>query len=681
MLADTRAGGLRKDWSALYGPGGTEATTSAFGAYLNTRPAAVNDANFVADYAPSLPVPSVAVGNPTPGFGVAPVITEAGIRFTFEESGGQIRLRYQLVVELWNPYAARINAGIAGSPSMQVNVRFPDMTDVRVSGTGDPVTFDIIGVTVTAAVPTSTTWEAGQVLVFYSDGPNLSTSTGSLTSRPITASGGLTDLNEISLPAVPLDAANAFTVRLESPPALGGMPERLWQQFTLQGITLTAGTSSLNPVIPTPAAAIGFELNRNLEQWTNGSLAASSDPRWHDHNTTTFYEPFGSGTWSLDPTQNASLTFAAGVFSDNPTRRFILFDLPRQEVTNLAQLRHVVNTKPYAIANSWGLTANAVFDKAFFSTLPRSAAIPVDPTTPLPSPHHELYVPAGVAAPALATLRDKLYAARYMLINGVFNINCLDMRVWWAQIAHDRANYIFNNGAGGETDISETATTKNPVFRVPHGAQQLLRMPFPNNNLATSAQLSTYNIPVDSQPYLRAAGRIMNGGAETQLLTEALATRIRAANGGRPFASIEDFITTLTAGKSVLQTAIDTGRHTPLNDPSPTEKNINQLITDPTHRFTAGAVTPADLIASIAPFITVRGDTFRIRAYGESINPTTLQVEGTAWCEAVIQRTPELVSNPNASDDDVIAPTPAGSGDFGRRFVITSFRWLSPQDI
>jgi hypothetical protein len=200
-------------------------------------------------------------------------------------------------------------------------------------------------------------------------------------------------------------------------------------------------------------------------------------------------------------------------------------------------------------------------------------------------------------------------------------------------------------------------------------------MPTPINNLATSAQLSTYNIPVDGQPYLRAAGREMNRGSEVQFLAQEINKRVIAH--GKPFASIEDFITTtLAGGKSVLQTAIDAD----LSPKFPQGLNT-AAITNTQHRFTAGAVTPADLIASIAPFITVRGDTFRIRAYGESINPTTLQVEGTAWCEAVIQRTPELVSNPNASDDDVIAPTPAGSGDFGRRFVITSFRWLSPQDI
>ena len=70
------------------------------------------------------------------------------------------------------------------------------------------------------------------------------------------------------------------------------------------------------------------------------------------------------------------------------------------------------------------------------------------------------------------------------------------------------------------------------------------------------------------------------------------------------------------------------------------------------------------LLAALGPMLTVRSDTFRIRAYGEALNPADpARIESTAYVEAIVQRTPE--------------PLPG----FGRRFVITYFRWLGPDDI
>ncbi len=70
------------------------------------------------------------------------------------------------------------------------------------------------------------------------------------------------------------------------------------------------------------------------------------------------------------------------------------------------------------------------------------------------------------------------------------------------------------------------------------------------------------------------------------------------------------------------------------------------------------------IMSAIGPLLVVRSDTFRIRGYGDAVNaidPT--KIEATAYCEAIVQRTPELMPG------------------FGRRFVIVSFRWLGPDDI
>ena len=80
----------------------------------------------------------------------------------------------------------------------------------------------------------------------------------------------------------------------------------------------------------------------------------------------------------------------------------------------------------------------------------------------------------------------------------------------------------------------------------------------------------------------------------------------------------------------------------------------------------------SQLLAGIAPFMTVRGDTFTIRAFGEHKNPMT-GTTSKAYCEALVQRS----SEPVEASDDIVTP----EGAFGRRFNIVSFRWLTPAEL
>ena len=88
-------------------------------------------------------------------------------------------------------------------------------------------------------------------------------------------------------------------------------------------------------------------------------------------------------------------------------------------------------------------------------------------------------------------------------------------------------------------------------------------------------------------------------------------------------------------------------------------------------------LTQGDVLQIIGPTLAARSDTFVIRAYGDAVDASG-RVTATAWCEAVVQRTPE----PLAPDATGINPRDAGlPGDLGRRFSICSFRWLSREEI
>lgn len=75
-------------------------------------------------------------------------------------------------------------------------------------------------------------------------------------------------------------------------------------------------------------------------------------------------------------------------------------------------------------------------------------------------------------------------------------------------------------------------------------------------------------------------------------------------------------------------------------------------------------VTPQEFREAMEAWLTARSDTFRIRAYGDALNPAdAARNEATAWCEALVQRVKDGAAGPSG------------------RFVITSFRWLGPDDI
>lgn len=104
-----------------------------------------------------------------------------------------------------------------------------------------------------------------------------------------------------------------------------------------------------------------------------------------------------------------------------------------------------------------------------------------------------------------------------------------------------------------------------------------------------------------------------------------------------------------------------------------------------------GYLMQNDLLTTLAPRITARGDTFVVRAYGEARGAKG-DITAKAWCEATVQRLPEYIDPTN----DAATPprTLDNSGQwlinsdlhplnrkFGRRFVVTGFRWLSADEV
>lgn len=167
-----------------------------------------------------------------------------------------------------------------------------------------------------------------------------------------------------------------------------------------------------------------------------------------------------------------------------------------------------------------------------------------------------------------------------------------------------------------------------------------------------------------------------------------------------PFLSFADFLNRrlvtaandpLDLGLSgALQAAIDARfNQTSAVDPAFRVQSKTENFADLEYRtrtMTAGApgyLLQADVLSPLAPALSVRSDTFTIRTYGDVHNPATGETTARAWCEAIVQRTPDYVQPESAGGVAPDAmPVPGSPNErFGRRYEIIGFRWLSANDI
>jgi len=398
-----------------------------------------------------------------------------------------------------------------------------------------------------------------------------------------------------------------------------------------------------------------------------------------------------------------------------------LFELPRLPLLSVGELQHlrIPGRRPFAIGNAWGGAANGVFDRFFFSGLPATGSAP-DLALGVPPPNWNLAVVEARAASSppldLATVRDGLnpLSSRFLLQRGGFNVNAVSRVAWRAVLSGVR--FLPGGGTLGEADaaawplrraeisnVAGTATLGSqageavrqetfaqdatlglgeaaPVFlRFPQSAQETY---YWEPGLATRAQqlsTQTYRMgvrganasvsdparPAQAQYHHLTTDQLEELAGQIAAL---VAAKARRPDGGGPYRTMEEFLAPRAPGApSLLEEAIDRAG---LNPRELTAENTS--LTGP--GFGSLTLTPADLLTALAPYLKTRSDTFVIRAYGEHVNPATGRVGFRAWAEATVQRYPDPVD----PTDDMAQPAAAG---LGRRFRISSFRWLNPSEI
>ncbi|MCX6938178.1 MAG: hypothetical protein NTU80_09840, partial [Verrucomicrobia bacterium] len=698
VLADTRTGQLRTDF--------TPANTNipAIDSYIKLRP----------DVPPTAASPYVSVfhprapswdgtGAPTwPIFGITPVMTEAALYFSFDVAGGMLNLKYWLMFELWNPYTATLE--INKDHSLKYSVTLPSPISFLVKQY-DKAAYD----SALSSVPSTTPVVKASQLVTLPGGTVLSGTTGSNTisinpGRVVTLRGDSTlDYSRNSVLMGTLSSAPTSLAALNSSPAVhttvdlqtavaAGMEYKLQlasDDSLLQSCTVKSSyEKTTDTAISTVSSCLAFGYTFNVANllYSTGQFPYCFDPRLPKYTGIPYYDLRDKSQWCTKPDTNAAVNnvnpFKNG-FRDRADFRLSPYDLPRQELISVAELRHLIGPSANGLGSFWGsATANQLFDQAFFSTVPQNYdSWPADGTEPRPNRYLDIYKPDGVSEATLADLRDKTKSARFQLICGAFNINSTSIAAWMAILSSQNEKWDFPKAYPATKDFA-TTTLNNAFFRTPAGAKEV-NWPIRSTTLPSVLTSASMLTSIDSSS---AVGRQLSDPEIASLATQ-IVNQLKTR--GRPFVSLTDFIGSFYSNS-------DTGSASPGTkwDQSFLEYAINKATSDKklgqglngdymsvgSSSYGSDCVTQGDILGKVSPFIAARSDTFIIRSYGDVQNPVTSVIQGRAWCEATVQRLPDLVSDP-AADAATVAAPPLATNPFGRRFKIISFRWLTTNDI
>ncbi|MDP0497552.1 MAG: hypothetical protein Q7Q73_15225 [Verrucomicrobiota bacterium JB024] len=321
-------------------------------------------------------------------------------------------------------------------------------------------------------------------------------------------------------------------------------------------------------------------------------------------------------------------------------RQVVAYDLPVAEPVSVGALRfaRIPGLPALAIGSARAGSFNGIFDYYFMS--PLAAA---DADRRLLNPWLAPADPAQWRRELAASDTPREDDAVRLCQAGAFNLNSTSLEAWRAVLGGSRQAVAETPADAGWAFASDEDAPPPAFFRLPfYGAWA--DHPYGAREDAADPALA-----------FGRAGRTFSteaGEAQLYYLCQGIVDKVKAHG---PFATVADF-----ANAGVLQAAIDEvgvrrgAGIPPLNAGVPEGSNLY--------------LTQGDLLAALAPVLTVRSDTFVIRACGETTDPFSGEV-ARAWCEAMVRRVPA-----QADGSDPMAPT--AEGGLGRRFELVSFRWL-----
>ena len=284
------------------------------------------------------------------------------------------------------------------------------------------------------------------------------------------------------------------------------------------------------------------------------------------------------------------------------------------------------------------------------------------------------------------------YVAQYLVIDGGFNINSTSIDAWTAVLQGLAERKLLTNL---NTRLSEVESGKS--------ATDVLFSRFMVSTSDKSVDaLGGYSM-MQGSTSLRKGGMASAWGEVRKLssngiseLAEEIVKQVRKRG---PFLNMSDFINRRlssdeeTALVGALQAAID---ETSINDnfkELEIKSNTGSLYKfsraaqGPIHTAAPGYLIQSDVLMSLGNILTLRDDTFTVRAYG-CVKNANNSILAQAWCEAIVQRCVEYVDPINTPDEAEYNADGSKGTNFstvnklmGRKMRVISFKWLDHWDI
>jgi hypothetical protein len=403
-----------------------------------------------------------------------------------------------------------------------------------------------------------------------------------------------------------------------------------------------------------------------------------------------------------------------------------IYDVPRAPLFSLAQFQHAEVSRynhesALPIGNSYAnprlaggalqqrnfngiagftlvdqsyLLNQKLWDQYFFSTLSslhKGSTQAIDTVYPLqsisygkvqlPNPRMMVLPLPGDTRFSTIMSRDQSIAAESIAariaVMGAFNVNSTSKDAWKAMLGSLAGHEWPTLNSSGR--LTWSSKNKDVVFS--HFSVLLDDKGYINGTAARD--LATWG-----------SNRIVSEN-ELDELAEQIVEEVKARG---PFLSLADFVnrdpkssTVAHQRKGALQAALDASLNASIPDSigkkskTPDISWWNHSLTDESLDNQAAGhscfVSQADVLQSIGPVLQVRSDAFRIRAVGEARDSKNNRLLARALCEAQVQRQSRFLDESDRAETPLNLLKSPTNRAFGRRFVVTSFRWLDSRDI
>lgn len=368
------------------------------------------------------------------------------------------------------------------------------------------------------------------------------------------------------------------------------------------------------------------------------------------------------------------------VVIDGVDREYVFYDLPYLTNESIWDRYYFSSIAPRSGDSSYSSNNPSSATDPYVTDIPQLIDDVINNQATFANPRMHILPTEQTNAQVKQQLKDFQQSAANLCVAGAFNINSASVEAWKALLAGYQSIAVkyYNEKNGYAEDIATQAAAKFVRQSVPADSGTSVSTAYNDDSVwsgflaLTDGELQALAMQIVSETRARAANR--GGGKTTPVPCLTLAQFVNR----EPSIQID-------STEGLLQAAIDDSginsvKYSGAPDFSTTAYNASIDNNYPINGYSIntalvapGTLIQADILRAIAPVISARSDTFKIRSYGETLNIEG-DVEGKAWCEAIVQRITQPVS-PDSNDQWL------PNDNLGRRFKIIALRWLQEDEV